>query len=45
LDDRTVELLPGQGFTVPRGVRHRPRAPERTVILMVEGEGVIPTGN
>src|SRR5512143_2825560 len=36
LEDRTVELTPRQGFTVPRGVMHRPRAPERTVILMVE---------
>jgi len=30
---------------VPKGVRHRPRAPERTVILMVEGEGIVPTGD
>jgi mannose-6-phosphate isomerase-like protein (cupin superfamily) len=45
LEDRTVELAPGQGFTVPTGIRHRPRAPERTVVLMVEGAGVIPTGN
>ena len=42
---RTVELLPGQGFVVPRGVMHFPRAPERTVLLMMEGAGVIPTGN
>jgi hypothetical protein len=26
------------------GVVHRPRAPERTVILMVEGAGIVPTG-
>jgi len=45
LEDRTVELLPRQGFTVPKGVVHRPRAPERTVILMVEGAGVVPTGD
>lgn len=45
IEDRTVELLPRQGFTVPRGVEHRTRAPERTVILMVEGAGVIPTGD
>ena len=44
LEDRTVELLRRQGFVVPRGVPHRPRAPERTVILMVEGAGIIPTG-
>lgn len=45
LEDRTVELLPRQGFTIPRGVRHCPRAPERTVILMIEGAGVKPTGD
>jgi mannose-6-phosphate isomerase-like protein (cupin superfamily) len=45
LEGRTVELLPNQGFTVPRGVLHKTRAPERTAILMVEGAGVIPTGD
>jgi mannose-6-phosphate isomerase-like protein (cupin superfamily) len=45
LEDRTVDLAPRQGFVVPRGVRHRPRAPERTVILMVEGAGIVPTGD
>jgi len=45
LENRSVELLPRQGFTVPRGTVHRTRAPERTVILMVEGAGVVPTGD
>jgi mannose-6-phosphate isomerase-like protein (cupin superfamily) len=45
LDGRVVELKPQQGFVVPRGVRHRPRAPERTIILMVEGEAIVPTGD
>jgi mannose-6-phosphate isomerase-like protein (cupin superfamily) len=45
LEGRTVELLPKQGFTVPKGVMHRTRAPERTVILMIEGAGVRPTGD
>ena len=45
LEERTVELQPGQGFVVPRGVLHRTRAPHRTVILMVENAGIIPTGN
>ena len=45
LEGRTVELTPQQGFTVPRGVLHRTRAPERTVILMIEGAGVAPTGD
>lgn len=45
LEGRTVELTPRQGLTVPKGVMHRTRAPERTVILMIEGAGVNPTGN
>ena len=45
LEGRSVELGPGQGFVVPRGVVHRTRAPDRTVILMVEGAGIVPTGD
>jgi len=45
LEDRTVELAPQQGFVVPKGVVHRTRAPQRTVILMVENAGIIPTGD
>lgn len=45
LEDRTVELQPQQGFVVPKGVVHRTRAPERTVILMVENSGIVPTGD
>jgi mannose-6-phosphate isomerase-like protein (cupin superfamily) len=41
----TVALKPHEGFTVPRGVVHRTRAPQRTVILMVEGGNVKPTGD
>jgi mannose-6-phosphate isomerase-like protein (cupin superfamily) len=45
LEDRSLELFSQQGFTVPKGVVHRTRAPERTVILMIEGKTVIPTGD
>jgi len=45
LEDRTVELAPRQGFVVPKGIVHRTRALERTVILMVENAGIVPTGN
>jgi mannose-6-phosphate isomerase-like protein (cupin superfamily) len=45
LEDRTIGLEVGQGFTVPMGVVHRTRAPSRTVILMVEKAGVVPTGD
>ena len=45
LEDRSVTLRPRQGFVVPRGVVHRTRAPERSVILMVETAAIVPTGN
>jgi mannose-6-phosphate isomerase-like protein (cupin superfamily) len=45
LEDRVIDLAPRQGFVVPRGVRHRTRAPERTVILMIERADIVPTGD
>jgi mannose-6-phosphate isomerase-like protein (cupin superfamily) len=45
LEGRTVELSPRQGFVVSKGVMHRTRAPRRTVILMVENAGIVPTGD
>jgi mannose-6-phosphate isomerase-like protein (cupin superfamily) len=45
LEGRTVELSPRQGFVVPKGIVHRTRAQERTVILMVENAGIVPTGD
>ena len=44
LEERTIDLAAGQACVVPKGVMHRPRAPERTVILMVERAGIVPTG-
>jgi prolyl-tRNA editing enzyme YbaK/EbsC (Cys-tRNA(Pro) deacylase)/mannose-6-phosphate isomerase-like protein (cupin superfamily) len=41
----TAILGPQTAFTVPRGVRHRPRAPERAIVLMIESAGVVPTGD
>jgi len=45
LEGRTVALGPQQGFVVPKATTHRTRAPHRTVVLMVENAGIIPTGN
>jgi len=45
LEKRTVELAPRQGIVVPKGVTHRTRAPERTIMLMVENAGIVPTGD
>jgi mannose-6-phosphate isomerase-like protein (cupin superfamily) len=42
---RVVELRPRQGFTVPKGVVHRTRAPEKSVILMIETASIVPTGD
>lgn len=43
--DRTIELNPGQGVTITKGLMHRPRAPKKTVILMVETSAIQPTGD
>lgn len=45
LEDRTIELNPGQGVTISKNVMHRTRAPQKTVILMVENKEIIPTGD
>ena len=45
LEDRVVELKRWEGFTVPKGVVHRTRAPERAVVLMAETAAIVPTGD
>ena len=45
LDSESVELLPKQGYTVPKGIRHRTRAKEKTVMLMIEKKSIQPTGD
>jgi mannose-6-phosphate isomerase-like protein (cupin superfamily) len=45
LESESIELRPRQGYVVPKGVVHRTRAPERTVILMVETASIEPTGD
>jgi mannose-6-phosphate isomerase-like protein (cupin superfamily) len=45
LENQTVELGPLQGITIPKGVLHRPRAPKKTVMLMVETSEINPTGD
>ena len=41
----TIRLDRHFGYTVPKGVVHRTRAPEKTVVLMVEAATVTPTGD
>ena len=45
LEDRMISLAPGQAVTIPAGVLHLPHARGRTVVLMVEKAGVVPTGD
>ena len=45
LEGETIELNPNQGVTISKGVMHRPRAPKRTVMLMVETSAIQPTGD
>jgi mannose-6-phosphate isomerase-like protein (cupin superfamily) len=45
LEDRTIELNPNEGVTITKGVMHRPRAPKKTVMLMVETSSIVPTGS
>ena len=45
LEELTVELKPYQGFTVPKGIRHRTRAPVRTAVLLFENNTIKPTGD
>lgn len=45
LEDGSVELGSNQAYTVPKGVEHRTRALEKTVVLMVETDTVNPKGD
>ncbi|HSN50846.1 MAG TPA: cupin domain-containing protein [Bacteroidales bacterium] len=45
LEDRTIKLDKYQGVTISKGIMHRPRAPQKVVMLMVEPAGIIPTGD
>ncbi|HYD21965.1 MAG TPA: cupin domain-containing protein [Flavipsychrobacter sp.] len=45
LEDRTIELNPNEGTTITKGVMHRPRAPKKTVMLMMETSAIDPIGD
>ena len=40
-----VTLGPGQLFVVPRGVEHRPIAPDEASLVLIEPAGVVNTGD
>lgn len=43
--DRQVLLQPGEFIIVPRGVEHRPNAPEEVEVLLFEPAGTLNTGS
>jgi mannose-6-phosphate isomerase-like protein (cupin superfamily) len=45
LENRTIELNPGQGVTITKNTLHRTRAPKKTAALIVANKGVVPTGD
>jgi mannose-6-phosphate isomerase-like protein (cupin superfamily) len=45
LEDKTIELNPQEGFTISKGIMHRTRALQKTVIIMVETKEITPTGD
>jgi mannose-6-phosphate isomerase-like protein (cupin superfamily) len=45
LEGRTIELEPMTGTTIPKGIMHKTRAIEKTVMLMVETININPLGN
>jgi mannose-6-phosphate isomerase-like protein (cupin superfamily) len=45
LENEAITLKMHQGYLVPKGVVHRTRAPQKTVVLMIERSTVQPTGD
>jgi mannose-6-phosphate isomerase-like protein (cupin superfamily) len=44
-NNETITLKQHQGYLVPKGVVHKTRAPQKTVVLMIETADIIPTGD
>jgi len=45
LEVKSIDLRPQQGYVVPKGVVHRTRSPERSIVLMVETAAIVATGD
>ncbi len=43
--DKTVTLHPGEMIVVPRGIEHRPVAPEEVELLLFEPSSTVNTGD
>ncbi len=44
LEDKTIVLNPNEGATISKGVMHKTRALQKTVMLMVETDTIDPIG-
>ena len=40
-----IELKQYEGICVPKGSMHRPISPKRSIVLMIENEGIKPLGD
>ena len=45
IDEKTITLKANQGYSVPKGILHRTRAPSRTAVLLIEHITIKPTGD
>jgi len=45
LENKTIELKANQGATISKGIMHRTRTKEKTIMLMVEKSTIQPTGD
>ncbi len=45
LKDKTLELEPGEFVVIPRGVEHKPYAPEEVHVMLFEPATTLNTGN
>ena len=45
LADRTLTLDPGEFVVIPRGVDHKPHAPEEVAVMLFEPGSTLNTGN
>jgi len=45
LADKTLELNPGEFVVIPKGVEHKPYAPEETSVMLFEPASTLNTGD
>lgn len=45
LENKTITLNPWEGFTISKGIMHKTKALQKTVMLMVETSDIQPTGD